>query len=195
MRLEPAAQDVLDFWFGAPGSPEHGREREAWFRKDAVFDRAIATRFGALIERGIAGALAQWQGEPLGALAEIVVLDQFTRNVFRDTPRAFSGDARALRAAQALVESGTDRGLLAVQRQFVYLPFEHAESMALQDEALRLFTQLAADHPAQAGLIEWAHKHRVIIERFGRFPHRNLVLGRVSTAEEIEFLKQPGSGF
>jgi uncharacterized protein (DUF924 family) len=195
MRLEPAAQDVLDFWFGAPGSPEHGREREAWFRKDAVFDRAIATRFGALIERGIAGALAHWQGEPLGALAEIVVLDQFTRNVFRDTPRAFSGDARALRAAQALVESGTDRGLLAVQRQFVYLPFEHAESMALQDEALRLFTQLAADHPAQAGLIEWAHKHRVIIERFGRFPHRNLVLGRVSTAEEIEFLKQPGSGF
>jgi uncharacterized protein (DUF924 family) len=195
MRLDPAAQDVLDFWFGAPGSPEHGREREAWFLKDAVFDRAIATRFGALIDSAIAGALAHWQSEPLGALAEIVVLDQFTRNVFRDTPRAFSGDARALRAAQALVESGTDRGLLAVQRQFVYLPFEHAESAALQDQAMRLFEQLAADHPEQAGLIEWADKHRVIIERFGRFPHRNLVLGRVSTAEEIEFLQQPGSGF
>ena len=195
MRLDPAAQDVLDFWFGAPGSPEHGREREAWFRKDAAFDRAIATRFAALIERGIAGALSHWQATPLGALAEIVVLDQFTRNVFRDTPRAFAGDARALQAAQALVASGADRGLLAVQRQFVYLPFEHAESAALQDEALRLFGQLAADHPEQAGLIEWADRHRVIIERFGRFPHRNLVLGRVSTAEEIEFLAQPGSGF
>jgi uncharacterized protein (DUF924 family) len=195
MRLDPAAQDVLDFWFGAPGSPEHGREREAWFLKDAVFDRAIATRFGALIERAVAGALAHWQGEPLGALAEIVVLDQFTRNAFRDTPRAFAGDARALGAARALVASGADRGLLAVQRQFIYLPFEHAESPALQDEALRLFEQLAADHPEQAGLVEWALKHRVIIERFGRFPHRNLVLGRVSTAEEIEFLRQPGSGF
>ena len=195
MRLDPAAQDVLDFWFGAPGSPEHGRERQAWFRKDAAFDRAIATRFGALIDGALAGALAHWQAEPLGALAEIVVLDQFTRNVFRDTPRAFAGDARALQAARTLVAGGADRGLLAVQRQFIYLPFEHAESPALQDEALRLFEQLAADHPQQAGLVEWADKHRVIIERFGRFPHRNLVLGRVSTAEEIEFLKQPGSGF
>ena len=195
MRLDPAAQDVLDFWFGAPGSPEHGREREAWFRKDAAFDRAIATRFGALIESALAGGLAQWQAEPLGALAEIVVLDQFTRNVFRDTPRAFAGDARALAAAQALVASAADRGLPGVQRQFVYLPFEHAESIALQDEARRLFGQLAADHPEQAGLVEWADKHRVIIERFGRFPHRNLVLGRVSTAEELEFLKQPGSSF
>ena len=123
------------------------------------------------------------------------MLDQFTRNVFRDTPRAFAGDARALAAAQALVASGADRGLPGVQRQFVYLPFEHAESIALQDEAQRLFMQLAADHPEQAGLVEWADKHRVIIERFGRFPHRNLVLGRVSTAEELEFLKQPGSGF
>jgi uncharacterized protein (DUF924 family) len=102
---------------------------------------------------------------------------------------------RALPAARALVASGADRGLLAVQRQFVYLPFEHAESAALQDQAMRLFEQLAADHPEQAGLVEWADKHRVIIERFGRFPHRNLVLGRVSTAEEIEFLQQPGSGF
>ena len=195
MRLDPAAQDVLDFWFGAPGSPEHGREREAWFRKDAAFDRAIATRFGALIDGALAGALVHWQDEPLGALAEIVVLDQFTRNVFRDTPRAFAGDARALQAARTLVAGGADRGLLAVQRQFIYLPFELAESLALQDEALRLFEQLAADHPEQAGLVEWAVKHRVIIERFGRFPHRNLVLGRVSTAEETEFLKQPGSGF
>ena len=184
MRLDDAAQEVLDFWFGAPGSPEHGRTREAWFRKDAAFDRAIATRFGALIERGIAGALAHWQREPLGALAEIVLLDQFPRNAFRDTARAFAGDARALRLAQALLASGADRGLLAVQRQFAYLPFEHAESAALQDEAVRLFRQLAADHPEQAGLLEWADKHHVIIERFGRFPHRNAILGRKPTAIE-----------
>ena len=195
MQLDVAAQDVLDFWFGAPGSPEHGREREAWFRKDAAFDRAIATRFGALIERGIAAGLAHWQGEPLGALAEIVVLDQFTRNVFRDTPRAFAGDARALRAAQALVESGADRGLLAVQRQFVYLPFEHAEDLEMQNEGVRLYTRLAAIASEQADGLDYAQRHRAIIERFGRFPHRNRIVGRQSTPEEAEFLLTPGSGF
>jgi uncharacterized protein (DUF924 family) len=195
MTLDAEAQDVLDFWFGAPGSPDHGLAREAWFRKDDAFDREITTRFGALVERGVAGAIAHWQAEPLGALAEILVLDQFPRNAFRGTPKAFSGDARALAAAQALVAAGRDQALLAVQRQFVYLPFEHAESMAMQDEALRLFRALATDHPEHADLIEWADKHRVIIQRFGRFPHRNLVLGRVSTDEEIEFLKQPGSAF
>jgi uncharacterized protein (DUF924 family) len=186
---------VLDFWFGAPGSPEHGRVREGWFRKDDAFDAEIAARFGAVIERALGGALAAWSRQPESALAEIVVLDQFPRNVFRGTPKAFAGDPRALAAARALVASGEDRGLLAMQRQFVYLPFEHAEDLRMQDEALRLFGALAAEHPEHADLVQWAEKHRVIIERFGRFPHRNLVLGRVSTDEEIEFLKQPGSSF
>jgi uncharacterized protein (DUF924 family) len=195
MSEDDDARSVLDFWFGAPGSPEHGRSREAWFRKDAAFDAEIAARFGALIERALGGALAAWSRQPRSALAEIVVLDQFTRNVFRGTPKAFAGDARALAAARALVASGEDRGLLAMQRQFVYLPFEHAEDLRMQDEALRLFGALAAEHPEHADLVQWAGKHRVIIERFGRFPHRNLVLGRVSTDEEIEFLRQPGSSF
>ena len=188
-------RSVLDFWFGAPDDPDHGRPREAWFRKDDAYDAAIRARFGALVERAIDGALAHWRRTPLEALAEIVVLDQFPRNAVRGTPRAFAGDRRALAAARALVAGGGDRTLLAVHRQFAYLPFEHAEDRAAQAESMRLFRGLAAEHPECAGLVEWADKHRVIVERFGRFPHRNLVLGRVSTAEEIEFLKGPGSGF
>lgn len=193
--MDDEARSVLDFWFGAPDASDYGQPREAWFRKDDAFDAAIRMRFAALVERAIAGALAHWQRTPLEALAEIVVLDQFPRNAWRGTPRAFAGDRRALAAARALVATGGDRGLLGVQRQFAYLPFEHAEDRAMQAESMRLFRGLAADHPEHADLIEWADRHRVIVERFGRFPHRNLVLGRASTAEEVEFLKQPGSGF
>ena len=193
--LDGEARAVLDFWFLPAGDPGHGAERAEWFRKDEAFDRAIAARFGALIERGLAGALDAWRATPRGALAEIVVLDQFTRNVFRGTPRAFAGDARALAAARALVAAGADRGLPAVARQFAYLPFEHAEDRAMQEEAMRLFAGLAAEHPEQADLLRWAAAHRDIVARFGRFPHRNLVLGRVSTADELAFLQQPGSSF
>jgi uncharacterized protein (DUF924 family) len=187
--IDGEAQSVLDFWFLPAGDPGHGAERAEWFRKDEAFDRAIAVRFGALIERGLSGALDAWRATPRGALAEIVVLDQFTRNVFRGTPKAFAGDARALVAA------GGDRGLPGVARQFAYLPFEHAEDRAMQEEAMRLFAGLAAEHPEQADLLRWAAAHRDIVARFGRFPHRNLVLGRVSTAEELAFLQQPGSSF
>ena len=193
--IDGEAQSVLDFWFLPAGDPGHGASRAEWFRKDEAFDRAIAARFGALIERGLAGALDAWRATPRGALAEIVVLDQFTRNVFRGTPKAFAGDARALAAARALVAAGADRGLPAVARQFAYLPFEHAEDRAMQEEAMRLFASLAAEHPEQADLLRWAAAHRDIVARFGRFPHRNLVLGRVSTAEELAFLQQPGSSF
>ena len=193
--IDGEAQSVLDFWFLPAGDPGHGAERAEWFRKDEAFDRAIAVRFGALIERGLSGALDAWRATPRGALAEIVVLDQFTRNVFRGTPKAFAGDARALAAARALVAAGGDRGLPAVARQFAYLPFEHAEDRATQEEAMRLFGGLAAEHPEHADLLRWAAAHRDIVARFGRFPHRNLVLGRVSTAEELAFLQQPGSSF
>jgi uncharacterized protein (DUF924 family) len=193
--LDPRAQSVLDFWFGRPGDAHHLQPREAWFKKDAAFDAEIGQRFGALIDAALRGELAAWAAQPPGALAQILVLDQFTRNTRRGAADMFAGDARALAAAKALVASGADRGLAGVQRQFVYLPFEHAEDVAEQRESMRLFTQLAADEPTLAGLVEWAHKHQVIVERFGRFPHRNQALGRTSTAEEIEFLKQPGSGF
>ena len=143
------AAGLLDFWFGAPESPVHGTNRPEWFRKDEAFDALIRERYGALLERGLRGELSGWAATQFGALAHVVLLDQFPRNAFRGTPRAFAGDARAL-AAQA---------------------------------------------PEMAESLDYAERHRTIIERFGRFPHRNAILGRASTAEELEFLQQPGSGF
>lgn len=190
------AQQVLDFWFGPPEDPGHRLPRPAWFRKDPVFDGEIRERFGATIEAALAGRLEAWAGTPQGALAQVIVLDQFTRNAFRDTARAFAGDARALAAAHAMVATGQDRQLgSGVKRQFVYLPFEHAEDLADQQEALRLFTELGADEPALADLAKWARAHHDIVARFGRFPHRNALLGRASTPEEEAFLQTPGSSF
>ena len=189
------ADAVLDFWFGAPGSADFGSARKAWFAKDTAFDGAIRERFGALVERALRGELESWGGAPRPALAQILLLDQFTRNAFRGTARAFAGDGRALAAASRMVGARQDEALPPFMRGFVYLPFEHAEGLAMQDEAIRLLTRLATEAPAHADMLDYAHRHRAVIERFGRFPHRNHVLGRASTAEEIEFLKQPGSGF
>ena len=189
------ADTVLDFWFGAPGSSEFGSARKAWFMKDAAFDAAIRERFGALVERALRGELEAWGDEPRSSLAQILLLDQFTRNAFRGSARSFAGDARALAAASRMVGSRQDEALAPFMRAFVYLPFEHAEGLAMQDEAIRLFTKLANDAPEHADMLDYAHRHRAVIERFGRFPHRNEILGRQSTAEEIAFVKQPGSGF
>ena len=187
--------DVLDFWFGTPDDPGHRLPRPAWFRKDPAFDRQVRERFGPTIEAALAGRLQAWGLEPLPALAQVIVLDQFTRNAFRDTARAFAGDERALAAARAMVASGQDRGLTGVQRQFVYMPFEHAEDRDAQQQALALFKRLGEDEPALADLLRWAQAHHDIVARFGRFPHRNVLLGRVSTPEEEDFLKTPGSSF
>jgi uncharacterized protein (DUF924 family) len=188
----PPWQAVIDFWFGAPPTDA---ARGEWFRKDEAFDATIRERFGDLLEQALAGGLRAWDHDPMGALARIVLLDQFTRNAFRGTARAFAGDALALEAACALVASGSDRMLSGVMRQFVYLPFEHAEDREVQRESLRLFAELAAAHPALADVYTWAVRHHDVIARFGRYPHRNALLGRASTAEEIEFLRQPGSSF
>jgi uncharacterized protein (DUF924 family) len=179
------SDDVLDFWFG-----DDTRARAEWFRADPAFDRQIAERFEPLIESALAGELDAWAQTPRGALARILLLDQFTRNAFRGTPRAFSGDAMALEGARRMVREGHDEALVPLQRLFVYLPFEHAEDLEAQREALRLFAR--TDLGDQ---VEWARRHHDVIERFGRFPHRNDILGRASTPEEIEFLKQPGSRF
>ena len=189
------AQAVLDFWFAAEGDAEHGAVRDLWFRKSSDTDRQIAERFGPLIEQALRGELEAWVTEPRSALAQIVLLDQFTRNTFRDTPRAFAGDKRALAAAMAMVGSRQDENLLPVQRVFVYLPFEHAEGMVMQEEALRLFNRLVVGAPELQNMLDYAQRHHDVVQRFGRFPHRNVILGRQSTAEEIEFLKQPGSRF
>jgi uncharacterized protein (DUF924 family) len=184
------ARAVLDFWFAGGDTP-----RSEWFRKDDVLDARIRERFGAVIDSALAGGLQDWAATPAGALARILLLDQFTRNVFRATPRAFAGDALALAAAQALVARGDDALLAPLQRVFVYLPFEHAEDRAAQAESLRQFGALAQGRPELAGYEDYARRHAVVIERFGRFPHRNAVLGRASTPEESEFLQQPGSSF
>ena len=194
-RIDPRAAEVLDFWFGRPGEAHHLQPRPEWFRKDPAFDALIAQRFGTLIDAALRGELSGWDAAPRSALARIVVLDQFTRNTRRGTAGMFAGDAQALAAARALVAGGGDRSLPGVMRQFVYLPFEHAEDLAAQQESMRLFAALETDEPALAGLLEWARQHHDIVARFGRFPHRNAALGRVSTAEETAFLEQPGSAF
>jgi len=188
-------QQVLDFWFGAPDSAEFGTQRKAWFVKDAEFDRRIVERFGPTIERALRGELDAWAQTPSGALARILLLDQFTRNAFRGDRRAFAGDAQALAAAIALVGSRQDESLPSVLRAFAYLPFEHAEGLAMQDEAIRLLTRLVATSPELASMLDYAHRHRLVIERFGRFPHRNTILGRRSTAEELAHIATPGTAF
>ena len=188
--LRDSPEAVLDFWFGTDD-----QARAEWFRKDEAFDRLIADRFGALVERALAGELREWDAKPASALARILLLDQFTRNIFRGTPRAFAGDPRALAAARSLVASGGDTALPPLRRSFVYLPFEHAEDLQAQHEAVRLFSALEASAPQATGMLEYALRHRDIIARFGRFPHRNAILGRESTPEEIAFLREPGSSF
>ena len=180
---------MLDFWFGAPGSRERGRPRKAWFQKSEPFDAEIHRRFLATWEQAARGELARWQATPLAALALIIVIDQFPRNMFRGTARAFASDSLALAAAGETIAREFDRLLSPVERPFVYLPFVHAEDLAAQRRSLALFQGLDPEDARSA------KRHYEIIARFGRFPHRNAILGRESTAEETEFLKQPGSSF
>lgn len=187
--LAPTAAQILDFWLPAGTIAE----RREWFRKDPEFDRIVHERFGAALAAGLAGAFGDWCVQPRGSLARIVLLDQLTRNAFRDTPRAFAGDAAALATAEDALERGFDRELGLYERWFMYMPFEHAESLAAQDRSVALFRALADD--GLPGPLEWAQRHRAVIERFGRFPHRNAILGRESTADEIAFLREPSSSF
>ena len=188
------AREVLDFWFGAPASAGRGRARGFWFRKDPAFDALIHARFAALHAQALAADLDHWGGEPDSLLALIVELDQFSRNMYRGSAKSFAGDARALAFAKRTVLRGWDLGLPAFKRWFVYMPYEHSEDLADQDACVRLMRSLGND-PVVAGVVEWALKHREVIARFGRFPHRNAILGRVSTAAELAFLKQPNSSF
>jgi uncharacterized protein (DUF924 family) len=186
-------QEIVDFWFGLPGSAEYGTTRDVWFRKDDEFDAAIRRRFGAAVDSAIAGEFTTWD-TARAALARVLLLDQFTRNIYRGTPRAFAGDAIALQVAEKTVSCRDDARLIPVERWFLYLPFVHAESVASQARSVQLFTRLR-DETGLAEPLDWAHRHAEVIRRFGRYPHRNAILGRESTPEELEFLAQPGSGF
>jgi uncharacterized protein (DUF924 family) len=187
-------REALDFWFGQPGSSEYCRPREVWFKKSDAFDDAMRARFLDVYRQAAGADLQSWHAQADSLLALILVLDQFPRNLFRGSSRAFATDAQALAAAQSAVARGFDRQLCPVQRWFVYLPFEHDESLEMQQTCMDLFAGLGGD-PDSAGAIDYARRHFEIIERFGRFPHRNAVLGRASTPEEAAFLQQAGSGF
>jgi len=181
---------VLGFWFGEQPGPA----RPEWFRKDAAFDEEIRRRFGELHAAAARRELDHWRASAEPMLALIVVLDQFSRNLYRNDARAFAQDEHALECAKEAIDRGDDLALLPVQRQFLYLPLEHSEDLADQETCVELMRSLEAFEPTR-GLTEWAVRHRDIIRRFGRFPHRNACLGRESTPEEVEFLKQPGSAF
>lgn len=179
----PTAQDVLDFWFSELTPQQH-------FAKDAALDLRIAGRFGTLLQAAERCELASWRTTAGGRLAEIIVLDQFSRNVHRDHARAFANDAVALVLAQELVTGTHDAQLSVAQRAFAYLPFMHSESLAIHAHALVLFQQ-----PGLESSLRFEQAHKDILLRFGRYPHRNAALGRMSTTQELEFLAQPGSGF
>ena len=187
-------EEILDFWFGSPKSLDYAKERSFWFTKNPEFDRELSDRFLLDYEQAARGELDYLQDSPLGCLTLVLLLDQFGRNMFRGTPKSFATDAKALSVAKSAVDQGCDRALLPVQRWFIYLPFEHSENLADQERCVELFATLS-NHPESANTIEYALRHKAVIERFGRFPHRNKILRRTNTAAEAEFLKQPGSSF
>lgn len=175
--------DVLDFWFAEAGS-------QAWWKRDPQFDEAVRRRFGALHARAARGELYGWRATPRGRLAEIIVLDQFSRNLFRDSARAFAQDLAALALAQEAVSAGAHLALEPVECIFLLLPYMHSESREIHVVAEKLYREFAP-----ADNLDFELRHKAIVDRFGRYPHRNEALGRASTPEEIEFLGQPGSSF
>ncbi|ATJ83463.1 DUF924 family protein [Halomonas beimenensis] len=177
------AQTVIDFWFGELAPAQ-------WFRKDPALDAEIARRFADTLAVARRGELWHWRADPRGRLAEILVLDQFSRNIHRDTAEAFAADPQALVLAQEAVSRGLDAELATVERAFLYMPYMHSESLVIHEEALRLF-----DQPGLEDNLRFERRHRDILVRFGRYPHRNALLGRESTDAERAFLAEPGSSF
>ncbi|MDJ0772002.1 MAG: DUF924 family protein [Mastigocoleus sp. MO_167.B18] len=188
------AEKILSFWFGEPGTVEYGKPRQIWFQKKPEFDDTLRCEFLSDYEQAINGDLNHWLNLPESCLALILLFDQFPRNMFRGEPQAFATDWEALCAAQHAITQEYDRTMLPVQRWFIYIPFEHSENLEHQKQAVKLFKEIS-DDPESASVINYAIRHLEVIERFGRFPHRNAILGRASTPEEKLFLKEPGSSF
>jgi len=195
-------QAVLDFWFGPldGGGQPNGAHVRRWFEKNVDFDREITERFGKLHEEIVGRKHEDWLDDPRSRLAYVIVLDQFSRNMFRDNPRAFATDAQAVAAAADGVARGHDKPLTPDERSFLYMPFMHSEDLAMQARSVDLFRKLAAEAPPEqaqrrASSVDYAQKHRDLIAKFGRFPQRNSALGRTSTGDEWEYLKESGGGF
>ncbi len=203
--MNDLTRTILTFWFGEPGA-DHSPQVKRWFTKDPAFDAEIAERFGDALESAARGELDAWgEGDPKEALALVVLLDQFSRNVFRGTPRSFAQDGRALRVCLGGQERGADRALPFMERYIFFMPMMHSEDLDVQRRSVLAFKALA-DEAREGGAPEgvqklllsagdYAVQHARIIERFGRFPHRNAIVGRASTAEEVTFLAEPGSSF
>jgi uncharacterized protein (DUF924 family) len=184
MHISPtAAGDILEYWFET-------LEPKNWWRKDDTIDRYIRDRFGATLLAARQCELFEWRETPHGRLAEIIVLDQFSRHIHRDAPGAFAADALALALAQEAVRQGADEALEGAERAFLYMPYMHSESRLIHQSSVRLF-----DQPGLEDNLKFARAHKTIVDMFGRYPHRNRILGRETTAEEAVFLAQPGSSF
>lgn len=176
-------KEIITFWF-------EELEEKQWWVKDEQLDQTIRSRFLYIHSEAMGERLEHWRTEPEGRLAEVIILDQFSRNIFRDTPNAFASDSKAIELVQEAINNGADEKLEMQKRKFLYMPFMHSESLAVHEKAIELFSK-----PGLEGTLEFEIKHKVIIERFGRYPHRNKILGRESTAEELEFLQTPDSSF
>ncbi len=183
MHAENLITEIHEFWFVEAGPNQ-------WWKKDAAFDEVVRQRFGTLVEDAAAGALDSWAASSRGALALILLLDQFPRNIYRNSAKAFGGDEKARKIARDAIAKGFDAGLNRHEKNFMYLPLEHSEDLADQEECCRLIAAIGSE-----GYLKFARSHRDIIARFGRFPHRNAILGRNNTLEEEEYLKDPKAGF
>lgn len=194
--------DIIDFWFGPLAGPESFPEDRAklWFGKDAAFDNLIKSQFEYLLEAGRAGQLNHWKATPRGTLSLIILYDQFPRNIYRGSRAAFADDERALQYCLNGLAQDFDLELRPVERVFFYLPLEHAEDRLMQEASVARFQRLCDEAPKvlwekMDSFLDFAKRHKAVIDRFGRFPHRNAAMGRASTPDELEYLKTPGSGF
>jgi uncharacterized protein (DUF924 family) len=185
-----SVEQIITFWFGERDSDIFGNFRKEWFKKSDEFDEEIRNKFSTFHQQASSGKLDYWQINPEGALALIIILDQFSRNMFRNSPKAFQADPKALAIAKNAIKADFHNKVLPIMRPFFFLPLEHSENLKDQQQCVALF-----EKNGDKNGLAWAIEHLKIIQRFGRFPHRNIVLGRASNKEEEEFLKQPGSSF
>ncbi len=181
---------IVDFWFGAPGTPDYGKDRDVWWQPSEAFDVECRTQLAQHYDTAAQGFYDHWAEDAQAGLALMILLDQAPRNLFRGTPHAFISDEKARNRADQMLGLGLDQALLPIQRAFVYLPFEHSEDLGDQERSVSLFTTLGL-----ANQLDYARRHLDVIAQFGRFPHRNAILGRESTPQEAEFLTRPNSSF
>lgn len=186
---------IIDFWFHPSDHPDYGKGRMEWYKKDENFDNEIRNKFGSLVAKAVENEVTSNQDDPKSVLAHILLLDQFTRNIYRGDSKTYAGDGKALELAQYLVSTKKDTTLPGQLRSYVYLPYMHSEDVNIQNECVALSTKLNEETGIFGSLVQYAIMHQQVVVKYGRFPHRNTILGRESSPEELDYLAQPGSGF